>query len=214
MHHKRKIFPLILLFLTSFWACKMDKKSPDSTESANEQSSADSPMLVYFSDGQFVLSDSSRVAIPHWGDTSYMTFFCVRHAEKRKDQGDNPALTPEGEARANRLGAIMKGVKIDLFGTTNYKRTIQTSEIVRTVAGNGPAEAYPAANQDAWIESKLSEGSGKHYFIVGHQNTIPQLLNQLKGNTEFQNIADDDHGRLFIAVTKGIGQTEVVELRF
>jgi len=213
MHHKRKIFPLILLLLTSFWACKMDKKPGNSTESAGGQSS-ESPLLVYFSDGQFVLSDSSKVAIPHWGDTAYMTFFCVRHAEKRKDQGDNPALTPEGEARANRLGAIMKGVKIDLFGMTNYKRTIQTSEIVRTVAGNGPAEAYPAANQDAWIESKLSEGGGKRYFIVGHQNTIPQLLNQLKGSAEFQNIADDEHGRFFIAVTKGIGQTEVLELRY
>lgn len=189
----------------------MDKKAPESQEQGKLPAS---PALVGFRDGQAVLSDSSTVAIPHWGDTDYTIFFCVRHAEKRKDQGDNPALTPEGEARAERLGNIMKGVHIDQFCTTNYKRTIQTAEAVRRIAGNAPAEVYPPANQSAWLENKLSEGYGKHYFIAGHQNTVPQLLNQLKGGTEFQNIPDDDHGRFYIAVTKGMGQTEVLELRY
>lgn len=189
----------------------MDKKVPASHEQAESPAS---PALVAFRDGQAVLSDSSTVAIPHWGDTAYTIFFCVRHAEKRKDQGDNPDLTPEGEARAERLGNIMKGVRIDKFCTTNYKRTIRTAETVRRIAGNAAADAYPPANQSAWLENKLSEGHGKHYFIVGHQNTIPQLLNQLKGSTEFQNIPDDDHGRFYIAVTKGIGQTEVLELHY
>ena len=207
MHRKRNNFLWILIFITIHGACKMDKKAP-------EQETTPSAVLVAFRDGQAVLSDSTTVAIPHWGDTTYTIFYCVRHAEKRKDQGDNPALTAEGEARAGRLGNILKGVRIDQVSTTNYKRTVQTAEIVRGIAGNAPAETYPPANQDIWLENKLNEGSGKHYFIVGHQNTVPRLLNQLKGGTEFGDIPEDDHGRFYIAVTKGIGQTEVLEFRY
>lgn len=211
MHHKRNKFLWMSILLAILWSCKLDKKAPGSQAQAESPAF---PMLVAFRDGQAVLSDSTIVAIPHWGDTAYTIFFCVRHAEKRKDQGDNPSLAPEGEVRAERLGNIMKGVRMDRFCTTNYKRTIQTAETVRRIAGNAAAEAYPPANQSAWLEHKLGEGVGKHYFIVGHQNTIPQLLNQLKGGTEFQNIPDDDHGRFYIAVTKGIGQTEVLEFRY
>ena len=170
--------------------------------------------LTGFRDGQAVLSDSTTVAIPHLGDTAWTVFLCVRHAEKVKNAGDNPPLLPEGEARAERLGNLLKGIGIDRVSTTNYKRTIQTGEIVRRVAGSMPAETYPPANQDMWLEQTLAGSAGQHILVVGHQNTIPRLLNRLKGDSLYANIPDDDHGRLYIAVTRGIGQTEVVELHY
>lgn len=207
MYHKRNTFLWLPVLLALLWACRSDKKSAD-------VSFGNTPLMVAFRDGQFVLSDSSKVAIPHWGDTTYNFFYCVRHAEQRKDQGDNPLLSPEGEARAKWLGTILKGLRLDGVATTSFKRATLTSELVRTEAGNVPAEAYPAGNQSAWLENKLSEGNGIHYLIVGHSNTVPQLLNQLKGDSIFQNIPEGDYGRFYIAVTRGIGQTEVLELRY
>lgn len=171
-------------------------------------------LVTGFREGQAVLSDSTTVPIPHFGDSAWTTFICVRHAEKVKNAGDNPPLLPEGEARAERLGALLKDVGIDQVSTTNYKRTIQTGEIVRRVAGKAPAETYPPSNQDMWLDQTLLTSAGKHILVVGHQNTIPRLLNRLKGDSLYTNIPDDDHGRLYIAVTRGIGQTEIMELRY
>ncbi len=205
MCYKRNIF-LSLLALGLVYSCQMEKKTEQSEPAVS---------IFFISDGKVVLTDSSFATIPHWGDTAYTVFYCVRHAEKRKDQGDNPDLTPEGVARAKRLGRILSNETLDKAFSTNYKRTIQTAEEVRreSLAPPGGA-AYPPAMQDAWLEGILSEGMGKRYLVVGHQNTIPQLLNRLKGTSEFQNIPDDEFGKLYIAVTKGIGQTEVLEFQY
>lgn len=202
MHYKRSIF-LSLLALSLVYSCQMDKKSPSA------------PTILSVADGKVLLSDSTSVEIPHYGDTTYTIFYCVRHAEKMKSEGDNPGLTPEGEARAERLGVILANENLDKAFSTNYKRTILTAEAVRKKAAKAPpGETYPPAMQDAWLDETLRQGMGKRYLVVGHQNTIPQLLNRLKGTNEFQNIPDDEHGRFYIAVTKGIGQTEVLEFRY
>lgn len=191
--------PVLSVF---FWSCQEEKK-------------AEPVRIAAIRDGAVVMSDSSKVAIPHYGDTAYAVFYCVRHAEKKKNAGDNPGLTPEGETRAKRLGKIMSGVKLDLACSTNLKRAALTAELARKeMPKPPPAETYPPDFQDVWLEEKLKVSAGKHYLIAGHSNTIPKLLNSLKGNPVFQDIPDDEFDRFYIAVTKGVGQTEVLELRY
>lgn len=204
MRYKRNIF-LSLLALAYVYSCQME----------NKPAPAPAPPLMFIADGKAVLGDSTFIEIPHWGDTAYTIFYCVRHAEKRKDQGDNPELTPEGEARTERLGVILSNEPLDKVFSTNYKRTVLTAEAVRKKAVTpSPGETYPPAMQDVWLDETLKQGTGKRYLVVGHSNTIPQLLNRLKGTNEFQNIPEDDYGRFYVAVTKGIGQTEVLEFRY
>jgi 2,3-bisphosphoglycerate-dependent phosphoglycerate mutase len=139
----------------------------------------------------------------------------VRHAEKRKDQGDNPDLTEEGVKRAQHLGLILSQERLDMAFSTNFKRTVKTAEEVRKQAEKAPpGSSYPPAMQDIWLDETLRTGAGKRFLVVGHQNTVPQLLNQLTGGTAYEDIPDNDYGRLYIAVTKGIGQTEVMEFRY
>ena len=205
-----------------FLSCQSDTKKPETpvaeapVEMSNEaQESMPKALLLSIVDGKAVMSDSTFTSIPHYSDPEYTIFYCVRHAEKRKDQGDNPDLTPEGEARAKRLGIILSGERLDRAFSTNYKRTVQTAEIVRRHAEKVPAGAvYPANMQDAWLDETMGDSKGKHYLVVGHQNTIPQLLNRLKGDSTYQNLPDGAYNRFYIAVTKGIGQTEVIELRY
>lgn len=205
MCHKRNDFSFqfgILACILLFGACQAEKKP--------------APLLVTaIRDGKAMMSDSSIVQIPHYGDTSYMIFYCVRHAEKKKNAGDDPGLTPEGETRAKRLGKILSGVPLDMACSTNFKRTVQTAELARIEMPKPPsAEAYPPDIQDAWLTETLSDNKGKQYLIVGHSNTIPKLLNYLKGSSEFQDIPDDEYDRFYIAVTKGIGETEILELHY
>ncbi|MCB0577262.1 MAG: hypothetical protein KDC61_22070, partial [Saprospiraceae bacterium] len=77
------------------------------------------PKVIAIKGDEILLSDSSTIQIPHFDDTSYIVLYCIRHAEKIKNAGDNPALTPLGEQRASQLGKIMAGVHLDKACSTN-----------------------------------------------------------------------------------------------
>ena len=194
-----------LFFLSSllFFACQspMDNKPVADT----------CKRLAAIRNGVLVFADSSTQAIPHYGDPNYITFYCVRHAEKVKDGSANPDLTPEGKARAEKLGRLMDEARLDKVCTTNALRTIKTGESVRYWAGDPGVETFLPSMQDTWLEDKLVEDKGRHLFYVGHQNTVPQLLNRLMGKVQYQNIPDDTFDRFYIAITQGVGKTEVLE---
>lgn len=172
------------------------------------------PVLTAISEGQMRFADGSSHAIPHWGDTSHIILYCARHCEKVKDGSKDPELTAEGQARAERLGRILSGAKIHRVCTTPYKRTMHTGEAVQRHTGNPPFETYPPDAQAVWLESVLAAGGGKQYFVAGHSNTVPQLLNLLVGKTQFLNIDDEEYGMFYVAVTTGLGTTEVIECRY
>lgn len=195
----------LLLLTLCLAACQMDKKAAPPTPAL---------LTAVGADGVLTFSDGTIRPIPHYDDPAYLVIYAVRHCEKAKDGTDNPPLTPEGLARAERLGRIMDLARLDRVCTTNYQRTVQTGDAVKKYAGDPPIETFPVSAQNDWLGELLLQGGGKRYFYVGHQNTVPMLLNTLVGRQQFQNIPDDDHGRFYIAVTKGIGQTEVLELRF
>jgi phosphohistidine phosphatase SixA len=169
--------------------------------------------IVAIKDGQITLSDGSVVPIPHYNDPGYVTFYCVRHAEKEKNTND-PDLTPEGRARAEKLGQIMDNAHLNIVATTNVKRTMQTGEAVRRWAGDPDAVNFPPDMQNSWLEDQVHENLGKHIFYVGHQNTIPQMLNQLTGTVQYKNIGENTFDLFYIAISKGFGQTEVMEFRY
>lgn len=194
-----------LAFLLLFVACQTD--TPKSKSSPP-------PLVAVGPDGMLLFADSSTHAIPHYGDTAYLVIYAVRHCEKKKDGTDNPDLSAEGLARAERLGKILDNARIDRVCTTNTKRTLQTGETVKRYAADPPIETFPVAAQNDWLAELLQAGGGKQYVYVGHTNTVPTLLNTLLGRREYENLPDDEFGRFYVVVTKGIGQTEVLELNY
>lgn len=165
--------------------------------------------------GQLYFSDGASQAIPHWGDPEWAHFFCVRHAEKAKDDPKDPILTAEGMARAERLGRIMAEAGLDSVYATPYRRNQLTAEPVQRRGKTAPIVTYKPEDQEIWLLELLKTSKGKKLMIVGHQNTIPQLLNQLKGDGfTYENIPDPEFGLLYLVATKGVGQTEILEVRY
>jgi len=165
--------------------------------------------------GALHFSDGSSRPIPHWDEADWTHLFCVRHAEKAKDDPKDPMLTAEGAARAERLGRILAEANLDSVFASPYRRTQLTAEPVQRRGNTPPTVLYNPNEQAEWLSERLESARGKKLLIVGHQNTVPQLLNQLKGGGfDYDNIPDADYGRFFVVATKGIGETEIIEIRY
>lgn len=173
------------------------------------------PYLNAVKDGQLHFSDGSSQSIPHWGDPAWTHLFLVRHAEKAKDDPKDPSLTAEGQARAERLGRIMAEAGLDSVYASPYKRTQLTAEPVMRRGKTPPVIIYLPDKQVEWTIELLENTKGMQILVVGHQNTVPQMLNQLNGEGfHYENIADADFGRFFVAATQGVGKTTVIEARY
>jgi broad specificity phosphatase PhoE len=122
----------------------------------------------------------------------------VRHAEKAASDGDNPDLSAAGRARAEALGRILKDSGITAIFTSEFKRTQETA--APTAASARVVPRVVAAKDTAALVAKLHQLSG-NALVVGHGNTIPDIIKALGINTPIT-IPDADYSELFI-VTLG-----------
>ena len=166
-------------------------------------------------EGQLHFADGSKQNIPHWGDLFWAHLFLVRHAEKDRDELHDPGLSAEGEARAERLGRITAETSLDAVYATPTQRARLTAEPVQRRGNTPEVIEYEPNDQTEWMETLLPELIGRQILIVGHQYTIPHLLNQLVGKGfEYDNIPNADFGKFYVVATQGFGKTEVLELRY
>jgi broad specificity phosphatase PhoE len=118
----------------------------------------------------------------------------VRHAEKAANDPKNPDLSPAGQKRAETLAGILKDAQITAIFTTEFKRTQETaaplSKSTGVVPSIVPAKDYPA------LVSKLREVEGAA-LVVGHGDTIPDIIKALGVDTPLQ-IPDDDYTNLLV----------------
>ena len=129
------------------------------------------------------------------------TIILIRHAEKAEAHLKDPSLSEVGKERAEVLVQLFKDTPIALFYTTPYKRTTETITPIAK-ANDKEVFTYNPSDKNSIAEMMLS-GKGKRMLIVGHSNTIPQLVNSLIGKNEFTTLNENDYGKLFIVVFKG-----------
>lgn len=124
--------------------------------------------------------------------------FIVRHAEKASTGGKDPDLSVQGQKRADALAHILKDSQITSVFVTEFKRTQETAEPTARAAHVSPT-VVPANDIGALVE-KLRALNG-NALVVGHGNTIPDLLKAL-GIATPVSIPEDDYTEIF-AVSVG-----------
>lgn len=124
------------------------------------------------------------------------TILIVRHAEKAANGGNDPELSEAGRARAESLANMLKDAGISAIYATELKRTQQTAAPLAKMLQLDPA-IVPAKDSAALI-AKL-RGSTGNVLVVGHGNTIPDLLKGFGIATPI-NIAENDYDNLFVLV--------------
>lgn len=139
------------------------------------------------------------------------TVFVVRHAE-RQDATPESVLSVAGEARAQKLAALLADVKFKAIYTTQYPRCKLTAEVVGKRA-HVESTVVPAKEGEALLTKLRAHGKDDAVLVVGHSNTVPEILKGL-GYTPEIKIAEDEHDNLFIVVLQASSPPVVTRLRY
>ena len=119
--------------------------------------------------------------------------FIVRHAEKASSGGNDPGLSLQGQKRADALARILKDSQIGSVFVTEFKRTQETA--APTARAANVSSTVVAANDIGALVEKLGALNG-NALVVGHGNTIPDLLKALGIPTPVR-ISEDDYNEIF-----------------
>jgi 2,3-bisphosphoglycerate-dependent phosphoglycerate mutase len=130
--------------------------------------------------------------------------YVLRHAEKNtSDPKDkNPSLSPEGQERANNLVSRLSKEKIDAIFTTNYKRTIETVQPLAT-AQKASIHKYNPAYPKTLSDLIKKDYAGKTVLIVGHSDTVLELLEAFGVKRPMERLTDSDYDNLFLVTIDG-----------
>jgi len=121
--------------------------------------------------------------------------YVVRHAEKQSGALD-PALTPEGEVRAQALAQLLSTRDIKEIYSTDYTRTRLTAKPSADML-DLEIKIYGSDTLQSFVDHQLLT-LGKNRLVVGHSNTILPIVQCFGLTPTVQQIPDDDYDNLFI----------------
>ncbi|HEY3204799.1 MAG TPA: phosphoglycerate mutase family protein [Thermoanaerobaculia bacterium] len=141
----------------------------------------------------------------------------VRHADKISDSDER--LSEAGVARSAKLAAMLKDAGVTAIYTTNTERAIDTAkplaDALRLSVQAYDTRVGAGAKLDSrpFVERLRKENGGEVVLVVGHSNTVPDLLKTLGCPGEIT-IAPGEYDNLFVVVPKGDGMATTVRLRY
>jgi broad specificity phosphatase PhoE len=153
-----------------------------------------------------------------WGTAGSTTVIVIRHAEK--DVNVNPAdppLNPAGEARAALLAQMFGDAKalghVEAIYVSPALRNRLTAAPLAARLGIGETVA-PADDPESLARRVLHEHGGRRVLIVGHADTVPQIVAALSANSKIPEIGAEEYGTMYIVAVPRIGRANVLRLRY
>lgn len=148
-------------------------------------------------------------ALPARADT---TIVVVRHAEKVKPfDGEDPPLTPAGEARAQALAHTLSSVPLDRIYSTPYLRNRGT--VAPTASAQKKEVVVVDAKDTAGLAKILKALKDQTVLVAGHSNTVPELLGLL-GIKDPPALDDADYDNLFVVTLSKDRPARLLRLHF
>jgi phosphohistidine phosphatase SixA len=156
-------------------------------------------------------------------DFKVITVFLARHAEKETTPPDDPLLTEAGKERAQVLMRMLAGAGIKTIYTSQFLRTKNTAEPLAKQLGiettilpvkmdsKNPRKVSEESFNE--VVAKVYEHGGESLLIVGHSNTVPEIIKRLGGD-KVPSIDDKEFDDLFVVTIYAKGKAKVVRLKY
>jgi 2,3-bisphosphoglycerate-dependent phosphoglycerate mutase len=164
-------------------------------------------------DGTVKTADGKNLKIDGFQDKETTVFFIIRHSEKDTAGGTNADLNAIGRGRAVTFPKIFRKIHLAKIYSTDKPRTKNTARPIAN-AKKRPVDIYDAKQQKELLEKLVKDHKGDKILLVGHSNTVPQLVNILRGNEDEKEFSESDYSRLYIVTVKKIGDAQVHLIRF
>lgn len=151
------------------------------------------------------------------------TVILVRHAEKMDAPREDPPLTKAGVARSQKLASLLASAGVKAIYTTQFLRTKQTAEPLAKQLGiplttltirvkpSNPREVSEESIRQ--IVDKIMGGSENTVLVVGHSNSVPDVIKMLGGDT-VPVIDEKKFDDLFIVTVYEKGKAKVLQLKY
>jgi len=147
------------------------------------------------------------------------TVIFVRHAEKAVDPSGDPGLTEAGQSRAAELARqlvdadVVPKKGVDAVFSTPYRRTEETAKPVAEALGL-TINSYDASDTEAFIEELVREYKGKIILVVGHSNTVPEMIGNMGASKRVPPIAENEYDNIYLVSIPWFGKTKTIRLRY
>jgi phosphohistidine phosphatase SixA len=152
-----------------------------------------------------------------------ITVFLARHAEKEATPPEDPPLTEAGKQRAQTLKQTLAGAGIKTIYTSQFLRTRQTAEPLAKQLGIEVTaltikmdDKNPRRISDQSFEevvNKVHERAGESVLIVGHSNTLSEIIKRLGGDV-MPSVDDKEFDDLFVVTIYAKGKAKVLRLKY
>jgi phosphohistidine phosphatase SixA len=156
-------------------------------------------------------------------DFKVTTVFLVRHAEKADAPKEDPPLSEKGNSRSQELARMLEGSGVKAIYTSQYLRTKQTAEPLSKQLGlpitaislkMSPTNPREVSEQSiAEITGKIYEYAGDAALVIGHSNTVPEVIRKLGGDV-VPKIDEKRFDDLFIVTVYGKGKAKVAQMKY
>lgn len=138
------------------------------------------------------------------------TVILVRHAEKTSTAPD-AVLTPAGRQRAECLAQVLKDSGIKRIFVSDARRTQLTADPLARALGITPT-VVPAKDVNTLVRD-VSNGAGGNALVVGHSDTLPQVIQRVQAGT-IPPIGENEFDGLYVLTMLDGSSTPVLKLHY
>jgi len=154
----------------------------------------------------------------YWNSATSTTIVVLRHAEKQVGTIDDAPLTPQGELRAARLaqmfGDAEKFGRVKQIYVTEARGTQQTAAALAQRLEIKPVVVEARASASDVARRVLKENRGGLAIVIGHGNTVPQLVAVLAGTDKVPAIGDEEFDTMYVVTVPSIGRPSVLRMKY
>jgi phosphohistidine phosphatase SixA len=151
-----------------------------------------------------------------WATADSTTIIVVRHAEKEAGGGD-PPLNAAGQARAELLARMFGDIHapghLDAIYVSPTVRSQMTAAPLAARLGLTPIVAAPHDSRSL-ARRVLHEHSGGRILVVGHSDTVPQIVESLTDAKSLPALAESEYGTMYIVTAPRVGRADFLRLMY
>lgn len=161
----------------------------------------------------------AAIALLAWFVTSLgtTTVVVVRHAEKELGTIDDAPLSQAGEQRAQTLSRLFgerEGPgRIDAIFATDTRRSQRTAAPLAERLGI-EVTTVAADDVEGLIRHIRDSSRGRRVLVVGHSNTVPEIVRGLTGGVDVAAIAENDYSAIYVVTLPTLGPASVLRLSY